>query len=72
MSCKCVLCPECDGSGSIWISFSGKYMGKFRCDDLDERDTCLECDGEGIVEWCDECREAYEDAWELSNTDKTP
>ena len=64
MSCKCITCPECDGSGSIWISFSGKYMGKYRCDDLDEMDTCPECGGSGIAELCDECREAFdEEEW---------
>ena len=36
-------------------------MGKFRCDDLDEMDTCPECDGEGITWCCDECRDAYEE-----------
>lgn len=56
MTCKCVSCGECGGSGSIWISFTGKYRGKYRRDDLDERDTCPECGGEGITELCDECR----------------
>ena len=60
MPCECVVCSECDGSGSIWISFSGKYMGKYRCDDFDEMDTCPECGGEGIVEVCDECREVLD------------
>jgi len=63
MACECVRCPECD-AGSIWISFSGKYMGKYRCDDFDEMDTCPECDGKGIIEICDECREAYEEECE--------
>jgi len=56
MTCKCVECPECDGFGSIWISFSGKYMGKYRCDDFDEMATCPECSGYGLFELCDECR----------------
>ena len=36
MTCKCVFCGECDGMGTVWRSFSGKYLGNRRCDDLDE------------------------------------
>lgn len=61
MGCECLPCEECDGSGRIWISFSGKYMGKYRCDDLDEMDACPDCDGEGIATICYECQQAYED-----------
>ena len=61
MPCKCVSCLECDGFGSIWISFGGKYMGKHRCDDLDEMDACPECGGKGIVEMCDECIDALDE-----------
>lgn len=25
MSCKCVPCKECGGSGNVWIAFGGKY-----------------------------------------------
>ena len=64
MSCKCVSCDECGGLGSIWISFSGKYMGKHRCDDLDEMDTCPDCGGYGFAEVCDECLEADEREYE--------
>ena len=61
MACKCITCSECDGFGNIWFSFSGKYLGKFKCSDMDEMDTCMECDGEGLAELCDECREAWEE-----------
>ena len=61
MACKCITCSECGGSGHIWISFSGKYLGQHRCDDLDEMDTCPECGGSGITEMCDECREAFDE-----------
>ena len=63
MSCKCVRCPECRGSGNVWISFSGEYLGSSRCDDLDELEACPECEGSGIIEMCDECRETEEEAW---------
>lgn len=63
MSCKCVRCTECGGTGDVWYSAIGEYLGNSRCDDLDELDSggCLDCDGSGILEMCDECREAWED-----------
>uniref|UniRef100_A0A6M3JKC8 Uncharacterized protein n=1 Tax=viral metagenome TaxID=1070528 RepID=A0A6M3JKC8_9ZZZZ len=61
MACKCVSCPECGGSGIVWVSFSGKYMGKHRCDDLDEMERCDFCYGSGISEECDECLDAWYD-----------
>lgn len=60
MACECVSCPECGGSGSVWFSFSGKYIGRNRHDDLDELETCHKCDGSGLSELCDECRDAIE------------
>ncbi len=30
MACTCVPCGECDGTGSVWWSFSGKYLGNSR------------------------------------------
>ena len=62
--CTCVRCSECDGFGSVWISFSGKYMGKYRCDDFDEMITCPECGGSGITEMCDYCRDREDEEWE--------
>lgn len=61
MTCKCVSCGECGGSGSIWRSYFGKYLGKHRCDDLDEMDCCPECGGDGIIALCGECREKWEE-----------
>lgn len=61
MACSCIPCDECKGTGSIWFSISGEYLGHHRCDDLDQMDICPDCDGEGIVSLCDECREAYEE-----------
>jgi len=55
MTCKCVICGECMGNGRVWRSFSGKYLGNNRCDDLDDMESCPDCDGSGITEICDEC-----------------
>ena len=60
--CTCVKCSECNGTGNVWISFSGKYLGRFHCDDLDELDICPDCDGSGITEICDSCMGAEEEA----------
>lgn len=69
MACECQVCPECGGSGDIWISFDGEYMGRFRCDDLDELDVCPYCDGLGVWYQCDECAaEEYEDAFETEDS----
>ena len=61
MACKCVPCRECGGSGTVWYSFSGKYLGNHRCDDLDELEMCNECCGTGISETCDECLDAMDE-----------
>ena len=61
MTCMCVPCSECDGSGSVWFTFYGKYLGRSRCDDMDELQTCDECGGSGLVDMCDECREREEE-----------
>ena len=61
MTCTCVSCGECGGSGIVWISFSGKYLGNHRCDDLDDLESCPDCGGSGISSVCDECRDAEEE-----------
>ena len=61
MSCSCIQCDECEGTGSIYVSFTGEYLGKNRCDDMDEMETCDECDGSGLEELCYECREKEEE-----------
>lgn len=60
MVCRCVQCNKCGGSGDIWLSISGDYRGEHRIDDLDSPETCPWCDGDGIIEMCDECREEIE------------
>ena len=59
MACQCEICPECNGSGTVWTSFSGEYLGNNRYDDLDELDTCPVCDGDGLSYFCPECDEAW-------------
>lgn len=59
--CKCTQCSECGGSGNVWFSFSGQYLGKNkRMDDMDEMETCEECNGSGLIDECDHCREIRE------------
>ena len=65
MACKCVPCSECRGTGTVWYSFSGRYLGNIHGDDLDTLEICEECE-DGIIEICDECREREEYEWENS------
>jgi len=60
MACECVLCAACDGSGSIWVDFGGRYLGNRRCDDLDQLEPCGGCGGSGVSETCPECADAME------------
>lgn len=60
--CTCISCDECGGTGNVWVSFTGKYLGNHRCDDLDDLQTCESCGGTGIDEVCDHCRELEEEA----------
>ncbi len=48
----------------MWVSFTGKYLGNHRCDDLDDLETCQACGGSGLDEMCDHCRELNEQAVE--------
>ena len=65
MSCTCISCHECGGTGTVWYSFGGKYLGNHRCDDLDNLETCETCGGQGIVERCWECQQKLDDEWDL-------
>jgi hypothetical protein len=60
-TCKCVRCPECKGAGHIWYAFDGEYLGSARCDDLDEMGPCDTCQGSGVTETCDSCRDEYQE-----------
>lgn len=53
--CECVSCSSCGGSGNVWFSLGGRYLGNHRCDDLDELETCEECRGSGTIETFDRC-----------------
>lgn len=55
--CTCVSCGECGGSGNVWFSFGGRYLGNRRCDDLDDLRTCEECGGSGLAEMCEVCQD---------------
>ncbi len=61
MSCTCIKCPECNGTGYVWYSSSGDFLGSRRSDDLDEMESCPECGGDGLQSLCEECHEAMED-----------
>ncbi len=55
MACTCIACPDCNGVGSIWVDYRGRYLGRNRCDDSDELETCQACRGTGYSEQCEEC-----------------
>ena len=56
MSCQCILCEYCEGTGNVCFDMKGNYLGKNRCDDMDELMPCEECNGTGIDEICDGCQ----------------
>lgn len=61
--CKCVSCPECNGTGTVYFEMAGrKYLGSSLCDDLDEIESCDMCRS-GYVEECARCAQLrdYED-----------
>jgi hypothetical protein len=58
--CSCVSCPECNGTGTVWFSFNGDYLGYSRCDDMDDMQTCMECEGSGIADVCDCCQDRFQ------------
>jgi len=55
MNCECLICDYCHGSGMVWVSKIGEYLGNHPCDDTDELETCPFCDGTGITAVCYEC-----------------
>jgi RecJ-like exonuclease len=61
VTCRCVSCSSCEGTGNVWLDFRGKYLGNHRSDDMDELVRCEDCEGSGISEECDECADRYMD-----------
>lgn len=57
MTCTCTTCRECEGSGFIFFSMSGEYLGSHHMDDLDQLEVCESCSGRGIEDTCNECLE---------------
>ncbi len=54
--CQCVSCSLCGGTGTVWFSFGGKYLGRTRWDDLDEAESCDNCHN-GTIETCSRCEQ---------------
>ncbi|WP_299084794.1 hypothetical protein [uncultured Paraglaciecola sp.] len=57
--CTCTDCPDCKGSGGLWLSPDGSIGGK-HWDDLEELVCCEHCGGDGVVDCCDYCHEQHE------------
>ena len=60
--CECIPCPSCI-NGDMWRTIDGQ-LHKHRCDDMGDTESCIMCDGSGLTEVCDRCRElesAYSD-----------
>lgn len=60
MSCECVSCDYCGGTGHVWECENGDIV-QYRCDDMGDLAECPQCDGRGIIETCYECAEAMQD-----------
>lgn len=59
--CTCASCGSCGGTGNVWFTFDGKYLGNHRCDDLDELQRCDDCEGSGLSDVCELCAYQEED-----------
>lgn len=60
MNCKCIKCKTCNGTGYVWFTHDGRYLGRGRCDDMDELEHCDDCEGTGNESECDDCIDARE------------
>ena len=53
-TCECIPCPECNGSGYIWVS--GDRSGPERFDDDGDFESCPLCGGDGLYFYCLKCQ----------------
>lgn len=63
VSCECVSCDWCGGTGFVWQTVGGQLV-RHRIDDMGDLHECPECDGAGVIETCPECAEAREAEYE--------
>ncbi len=55
VTCRCVRCEACNGSGRLWRLFGGSEVHAHRVDDLEDPEDCEECGGTGVSETCSDC-----------------
>ena len=55
--CECIACSTCQGNGTVWVS--GNDISAYRFDDMGDIETCPDCDGDGLYDYCLKCY--YED-----------
>jgi DnaJ-class molecular chaperone len=60
MVCKCVTCGTCNGNGFIVVGWE---------DHDREPETCPDCGGDGLTEFCLECKEKQMDEEYSENRD---
>ena len=48
MECRCVRCPNCRGLGTVRVDDRSQPSGW-------DLDTCDECRGSGVTEYCENC-----------------
>lgn len=70
MTCQCVKCPDCGGTGNAWFGIDGKYVGEHHMDDTDSLEPCDMCGGSGITEMCEDCQWAEEEEWRSANFER--
>ena len=61
--CACVRCLSCKGLGYFWDEFDYSEQGQMH-------ETCDECDGSGLSEVCDRCRDIEADMYEEAILDR--
>lgn len=59
--CKCENCPYCAGSGTVYYLLGECCGPAHPMDDLAEQECCEECDGVGVLSFCDKCMDEFRD-----------